>query len=130
GVLGFLPNHHRHQVQAGMRETLRSQSDEWLRDHFNLTFPMLNSDGNTIPMDHPIVTSLRAAVRKNHAPDRVRAMTASCDAWLYNNQAQIPTVVFGPGSLSYAHSKEEQIKLDDILTAASVLADWVMDGAA
>ncbi len=130
GVLGFLPNHHRHSVQEEMREALRSQSDEWLRDHFDLTFPMLNSDGNMIPTEHPLVTSLRAAVRKNQVSDRVRAMTASCDAWLYNNQAQIPTVVFGPGSLSHAHSKEEQIKLDDILTAASVLADWVMDSVA
>ena len=130
GVLGFLPNHCRHQVQEEMRQTLCSQSDEWLRDHFELTFPMLNSDGNMIPVDHPLVTSLRGAIRRNQVTDRVRAMTASCDAWLYNNQAQIPTIVFGPGSLGHAHSKEEQIKLDDILTAASVLADWVMDGAA
>jgi acetylornithine deacetylase len=129
GVLGFLPNHHRHGVQEEMRQTLGSHSDAWLRDHFELTFPMLNSDGNMIPVDHPLVTSLRAAICRNQVRDHVRAMTASCDAWLYNNQAQIPTVVFGPGSLSHAHSKEEQIKLDDILTAASVLADWVMGAA-
>ena len=54
-------------------------------------------------------------------------MTASCDAWFYNNQARIPTVAFGPGSISHAHSAQEQIVLEDILTAASVLADFVMD---
>lgn len=127
GVLGFLPNRHRYEIQKEMREALYAQSDEWLREHFELTFPMLNSDGNMIPVSHPLVTSLREAIRQNGVPDRVRAMTASCDAWLYNNQAKIPTVVFGPGSLSHAHSKEEQIKVDDILTAASILADWVVD---
>jgi len=54
-------------------------------------------------------------------------MTASCDAWLYNNQAGIPTVVFGPGSITHAHSAQEEIVLDDVLAAASVLADFVAD---
>ena len=52
-------------------------------------------------------------------------MTASCDSWFYNNQLGIPTVVFGPGSLGFAHSNEEQIRLDDIATAAAVLAGFI-----
>ena len=52
-------------------------------------------------------------------------MTASCDAWFYNNQAKIPTVVFGPGSLKYAHSNEEQISLKEILDAANILEDFL-----
>jgi acetylornithine deacetylase/succinyl-diaminopimelate desuccinylase-like protein len=48
-------------------------------------------------------------------------MPASCDAWFYNNQLNIPTVVYGPGTLKVAHSKEEYIKLNDIIDAAKVL---------
>jgi acetylornithine deacetylase/succinyl-diaminopimelate desuccinylase-like protein len=55
----------------------------------------------------------------------VSAMTASCDAWLYHNQLRIPTVVFGPGSLGFAHSNEEHIRVDDISTAASVLVRFI-----
>ena len=55
-------------------------------------------------------------------------MPASCDSWLYNNQLRIPTVVFGPGSLLFAHSSEEHIGLDEISEAAAILvrflADW------
>lgn len=127
GVQGFLPNRNRHQVQQGMREALRSQGDEWLRENFELTFPMLNSDGNMIPVDHPLVTSLLAAMHRNGVSERVTAMTGSCDAWFYNNQAGIPTVVFGPGSIAHAHAKEEQVVLDDILAASSVLVDFVLD---
>ena len=106
---------------------LRSQGDEWLRENFELTFPMLNSDGNMIQVDHPLVTSLLAAVRRNGVPEKITAMTGSCDAWFYNNMADIPTVVFGPGSIAHAHAKEEQIILNDIVTASSVLVDFVVD---
>jgi acetylornithine deacetylase len=128
GVFGFLPNRTRAQVRNGMIEAIRSEGDEWLRDHFELTFPMLHSEGNMLSIDHPLVTSLLGAVRKNQVREKISAMTASCDAWLYHNQAGIPTVVFGPGSLRHAHSAQEEIVLDDILTAASVLADFVLDG--
>jgi acetylornithine deacetylase len=127
GVLGFLPNRNRFQVQQGMAEALKTNGDAWLRDHFELTFPMLNSDGNTIPLDHPVVRSLRTAVRRNAVAERVTAMTASCDAWLYNNQAQVPTVVFGPGSLAHAHSKAEHVKLDDIMKGAAILIDLLIE---
>ena len=97
GVFGFLPNRTRAQVRQGMVESIRTGGDEWLRDHFELTFPMLHSEGNMLPVDHPLVTSLLGAVGKNGLKEKLSAMTASCDAWLYNNQAGIPTVVFGPG---------------------------------
>ena len=55
-------------------------------------------------------------------------MTASCDSWFYNNQLRIPTLAFGPGSLRFAHSNEEQIGLDEIGEAAAILvrflAEW------
>jgi acetylornithine deacetylase len=127
GVFGFLPNRTRDQVQREMRDAILTKGDEWLRGHFALTFPMLHSDGNMLPVDHPLVISLLNAVRKNHCEEKISAMTASCDAWFYNNQARIPTAVFGPGSISHAHSAQEQIVLEDILTAASVLADFLMD---
>jgi acetylornithine deacetylase len=125
GVFGFLPNRTRAQVRDGMIESIRTEGDEWLRDHCELTFPMLHSEGNMLPVDHPLVTSLLGAVRKNGLKEKISAMTASCDAWLYNNQARIPTVVFGPGSIAHAHSAQEEIVLEDILTAASILADFV-----
>ena len=127
GVFGFLPNRTRAQVRDGMTESIRTQGDAWLRNHFELTFPMLHSEGNMLAVDHPLVTSLLGAAGKNGLREKISAMTASCDAWLYNNQAGIPTVVFGPGSIAHAHSAQEEIVLEDILTAASILADFVKD---
>jgi acetylornithine deacetylase len=127
GVLGFLPNKNRRQVMDEMRAELQAHGDEWLREHFELTFPMLHSDGNMLPADHPLVTALLAAVRRNGLPEKVTALTGSADPWFYQNLAGIPTVIFGPGSIVHAHAKDEQVRLDDILTAAAVLADFVED---
>lgn len=127
GVLGFLTNKTRHEVQTEMRQAIRETGDDWLREHFSLTFPMLNSDGNSIPVEHPLVQAMVAAAQQNGAPGEVRAMTAACDAWFYNNMLGIPTVVFGPGSLTHAHGKHEQIALDEVIAAAHTLRDFIFN---
>ena len=125
GVFGFLPNRSRFDIQRGMERAIQDKGDSWLKNHYRISFPMLNSEGNVIPVDQPLVLSLQEAIQKNSYPGKIAAMTASCDAWLYNNQAKIPTVVFGSGSLKYAHSNEEQISLKEILDAALILKDFV-----
>ncbi len=127
GLIGFLPNRTRRQVQQELLAALQNEGDEWLRDHFELEFNMLNNDGNMIPADHALVKALQRSLEKHNIPPVIRAQTAACDAWQYNNVAGIPTVVFGPGSLLHAHSKEEQIRLTDILKAAQILADFVQE---
>jgi acetylornithine deacetylase len=125
GVLGFLPNKNRLQVQEEMKQYLLQESGDLLRENFVLSFPMLNSDGYSIDIDHSLVKAIVKSVIENGRKCEIKALTASCDAWLYNNIAGIPTVVFGPGSIQYAHSKGEQIEIDDILSAASILVDFI-----
>lgn len=127
GLIGFLPNKNRKEVQAGLRQALVDEGDDWLKNNFELSFPMLNNDGNSIPVDHPLVTGLVKSINKNGLPGNIKAMTAACDAWLYNNQANIPTVVFGPGTLMSAHSKDEHIAIDDILLTAEILSDYLIN---
>jgi acetylornithine deacetylase len=120
GVLGLLPNKTRYQVMEEMRQAILDEGDEWLREHFELEF-MYRHDAHVLDVAHPLVTQLQACCREVGAAGEVTAMTASCDSWFYNNQLGIPTVVFGPGSLGFAHSNEEQIRMDEIVGAAAVL---------
>jgi acetylornithine deacetylase len=124
GVLGLLPNKTRYQVMEEMRLAIAAGGDPWLKDHFELGF-MYRHDAHVLRADHPLVTGLQACCREAGVAGEVTAMTASCDSWFYNNQLRIPTVVFGPGSLGFAHSNEEQIRLDDIGTAAGVLVRFM-----
>ena len=125
GVFGFLPNMRMKEVMDGMTAALMNQGDEWLRAHFELKFDMLASDGNEIPVDHPLVKCLENASRKSGLEPEVSAMTASCDAWFYNNQLGIPTVVMGAGSLKHAHSNNEQIKTTEVQEMAKTLVYFI-----
>lgn len=120
GVLGLLPDRTKEQVMAEMEAAVRESGDPWLAEHFEIDFTYRH-DANVIEPDHPLVLALREAVSAIGREPRVSAMTASCDAWLYNNQLGIPTVVFGPGSLGWAHSDQEQIAVRDVLEAAAAL---------
>ncbi|MHB9131528.1 MAG: M20/M25/M40 family metallo-hydrolase [Armatimonadota bacterium] len=125
GVLGLLPNKTRYQVMDEMRQAIIDEGDEWLREHFQLEF-MYRHDSHVLATDHPLVTGLQACCREAGAAGEVTAMTASCDSWFYNNQLGIPTVVFGPGTLRFAHSNEEQIRLDEITEAAAILVQFIL----
>ncbi len=125
GVFGFLPNMHMQEIQEGMLNALKNQEDEWLRDHFEMRFDMLKSDGNEIPVDHPLVKTLKSGIQKAGITPEVSALTGSCDAWLYNNKLGIPTVVLGAGSLKYAHSNTERIKVVEIQSLAEILINFL-----
>ncbi len=117
GVLGFLPNKTRFEVMDEMRQAIFSEADEWTREHSRLEF-MYRHDSHVLDPEHPLPAGLAASCRETGLSGEISAMTASCDSWLYNNTLGIPSVVFGPGSLSVAHSREEHIRIDDIERAA------------
>jgi acetylornithine deacetylase/succinyl-diaminopimelate desuccinylase-like protein len=41
------------------------------------------------------------------------------------NVAETPCVIFGPGDVRFAHSADEHVPIDEVITCARVLAAWV-----
>lgn len=121
GVFGFLPPKTRADIRHEMTAALKQCDDEWLRDNFELMFPMLHADGNELDPGHPLVVEMSAALKDSGVEPRLSALTGSCDARCYANGLAVPTVVFGPGDLGTAHGKDEQVRMDEILKAAEVL---------
>ena len=78
--------------------------------------------------DHPLVQATVRAVRKTlgYLP-RVQEWSFSTDGVYTMGVASIPTVGFGPGEERYAHTSEEQIRLDDVAAAARVYAQLAVD---
>jgi acetylornithine deacetylase len=126
GVLGLLPNKTRFDVMAEMRQTIVDEADDWLKEHFELEF-MYRHDSQVLDPAHALPAGLLEVSKTQGLQGEIGAMTASCDSWLYNNQLGIPTVVFGPGSLGVAHSREEHIRMADIGTAADVLLGFAQN---
>jgi putative selenium metabolism hydrolase len=75
------------------------------------------------PEDHPLVQTAVRSVRETlgYRPRLVR-YAFSTDGTYTAGVANIPTVGFGPGEERYAHTQDEQIRLNDVVDAARVYA--------
>jgi len=67
-----------------------------------------------LPLDDPLVTGLQAILNEMGIQPKISAFGGWTDASLISNFAHIPTVVFGPGDLSVAHSRCEYVPLDEL----------------
>jgi acetylornithine deacetylase/succinyl-diaminopimelate desuccinylase-like protein len=76
--------------------------------------------------DAPVVTLLGDAVRRVTGREPVHAaMPSWTDAHSFA-EAGSSVVVFGPGTLRYAHRPDEQIDVREIVTSARILADVLL----
>jgi succinyl-diaminopimelate desuccinylase len=70
-----------------------------------------------LPDDHALAEVVRAAATEVRIPDTVpHGFPASSDAAYFGS----PVLLFGPGSLAQAHSLDEWVTVDDMVTATAV----------
>jgi succinyl-diaminopimelate desuccinylase len=87
---------------------LRCAVDEW-------------TDAAETTPDSPIATVCRDAVAAETGSEpRDVGFTGITDARFYINDASIPTVILGPGSLSVAHTADESVAVDELVAAARI----------
>jgi putative selenium metabolism hydrolase len=74
-----------------------------------------------MPQDHPLVQALTRSVRDTlgYRP-RLGGWAFSTDGTYTAGMANIATVGFGPGEERYAHTQDEQVRLNDVVDAARV----------
>ena len=80
----------------------------------------LERPGTEVATDSGLVNGLLDAGQTHNVLPKVEGMTAWVDA-AFLNQAGIPTVCYGPGSMDQAHTDDEWIETAEIITCASVL---------
>jgi acetylornithine deacetylase/succinyl-diaminopimelate desuccinylase family protein len=75
----------------------------------------------TIDREHALVkASQKAFAELGLRPDGLTVFPAWTDGALLSREANIPTVIWGPGELKTAHSPEENVRLPDVHLAASL----------
>lgn len=81
------------------------------------------TDAAEAPADSRVAAVARAAVaaETGTVPADV-GFTGITDARFYINQARIPTVILGPGSLQVAHTADEWVAVEDLVAAARAYA--------
>ncbi len=76
--------------------------------------------GTEVPADSDLVGALLGAVREEGLRPRVEGMTAWVDA-AFLNEAGVPAVCFGPGSIARAHGAEEWVPVEELEAGARIL---------
>ncbi|WP_134669081.1 MULTISPECIES: M20 family metallopeptidase [unclassified Amycolatopsis] len=76
------------------------------------------AEGSELDPQHPFVTEVRKAA--DDAP--VSGLKLGTDARFLRNQLGIPTVVYGPGSMTVAHTADEYVPVAELTAAARAFA--------
>jgi acetylornithine deacetylase len=87
-------------------------------------WPGLYRPGTEVAEDSWLVQTLLDSLEREGLPRAVQGMTAWVDAALLN-EAGVPAVCFGPGSIAQAHSAEEWVPVSDLEVGARVLSRFV-----
>ncbi|MGY6653593.1 M20 family metallopeptidase [Amycolatopsis sp. TRM77291] len=76
------------------------------------------AEGSELDLGHPFVAEVRRAA--GDVP--VRGLKLGTDARFLRNRLGIPTVVYGPGSMTVAHTADEYVPVRELVTAARTFA--------
>lgn len=101
---------------------------EYLLAQLRSDVPSLDADlevtlycnGSELPPDHELVDVLSRALDDAGVEARIEGMSAWVEASIYN-EAGIPALCFGPGSIAEAHTADESVGVEEIELAHRVL---------
>lgn len=113
-------------------ESIAEAEEEVMRrvEHFTRFNPgfrisvkdILKAKPFSVPRDHPLCRTLSTAIRKVTGRTPRFTMCPGIGDARYFNQAGIPCVFYGPGSLRIAHAVNEYVRIDHLTVAAKVYA--------
>ena len=104
-------------------------NDEWLNEN-RVKISVYQQGGSfEIDKNNEFVQTLKKTTDRVTGRDTVVAgFSFGCDARVFSNISNIPTVVNGPGDPKECHTIDEKIKIDDffesIIIYASIILDW------
>ena len=108
--------------------TAACRTDEWLRHHpVRVEWFEGQFEPGETSLEAPILQEISRAHRE--VTGRMPAMHGvpyGCDLRLFTRYANIHAVLYGPGDVQLAHSAEESIALEDLVTAAKVYTTLVV----
>lgn len=96
-----------------------SRSDKDFRARIRL---VRHADSLEVGADQPHVRLLLEEAQRIVGRSKIIGVPYWTDAAILMNRAKIPSCLFGPGDIKFAHSKDENIKLADVMRAARIYA--------
>ena len=104
-----------------------AQLDPWLSKHPPHVEWLLHWPPGEISPDHPICkTTGKSHQEVTGSQAKIQAMPAVTDV-AFLDKAGIPSIVYGPGDVMQAHTIDEFVAVDQLITATKTLALTAMD---
>ena len=106
-----------------------SNSDPWLKKNPPIIewFEGQFESGQT-DIDHSIINHLKEAYNNvNNSNPIVEGVTYGSDLRLFTNHADIPALLFGPGDVRLAHSANEYVEIEEVLTCIKIISNLIIN---
>jgi acetylornithine deacetylase len=106
-----------------------SNSDPWLKKNPPIIewFEGQFESGQT-DIDHSIINHLKEAYNiVNNSNPIVEGVTYGSDLRLFTNHADIPALLFGPGDVRLAHSANEYVEIEEVLTCIKIISNLIIN---
>ena len=130
GLMGYAPEETYGEARRELEGCVArvASEDPWLQEHApKVEWLALNKEGAQIPTDHPLVRLMSGSFADvTKRPPTIAGFPAGCDLPQLIRHAGIPSVVFGPGNCTVAHSSNEHVAVDEVISAAKILAVTVL----
>lgn len=130
GLMGYAPEETYGEARRELEGcvTQVASGDPWLQEHPpRVEWLALNKEGAQIPTDHPLVRLMSGSFGDvMERPPTMAGFPAGCDLPHLIRHAGIPSLVFGPGNCTIAHSSNEHVAVDEVVNASKILAVTVL----
>jgi acetylornithine deacetylase len=106
-----------------------SNSDPWLKNNPPIIewFEGQFESGQT-DIDHSIINHLKEAYNNvNNSNPIIEGVTYGSDLRLFTNHADIPALLFGPGDVRLAHSANEYVEIEEVLTCIKIISNLIIN---
>ena len=127
GGVGFLPTRKMKDVMEEMSDYISRNINEWMRDKIVINYNKLQNEAYEEDISEECIKIMKNCLIDQQLNGEPRGFIASCDARLFHYAGKMPCITFGPGSIKDAHSSHESCNVDDIIKAACVITDFVLN---
>lgn len=131
GRFGVFPQESVAEARAALAACIDQavSEDEWLTNNP----PTLEwFEGQFEPgetnIDDPIIHFLSDAhARVSGKPPILQGVPYGSDLRLFTLHGKVPAILYGPGDVAFAHTVEEHVDLEEVVTCANILASLIVD---
>ena len=106
-----------------------SNSDPWLKNNPPIIewFEGQFESGQT-DINPSIINHLKEAYNNvNNSNPIIEGVTYGSDLRLFTNHADIPALLFGPGDVRLAHSANEYVEIEEVLTCIKIISNLIIN---